>query len=214
MPLLRFIESEVDAIDELVLIVKESDNDMLRRIGHARKRVMSLLRLLITKADVLKAVIKRCAERLAPDSETTLYLGDIQDHVITMLQNLSHCEKTLARAHSNYLAQISIEITQASNRTSDVVMRMTALGGILIPLNVITGELIVSQSRKLSSFFAPLLPSFIQCIKTKNKKGLWGMNVRVPGQDGDNLHWFAGIVTVMAIIVASAVMIVRTYKTV
>lgn len=51
---------------------------MLRRIGHARKRVTVLLRLLITKADVIRAVIKRCAQRLAPDSETTLYLGDIQ----------------------------------------------------------------------------------------------------------------------------------------
>jgi magnesium transporter len=56
-----------------------------------------------------------------------------------MVQNLSHFEKILARAHSNYLAQISIEITQASNRTNDVVMRMTLLASILIPLNVITG---------------------------------------------------------------------------
>ncbi|KAJ3284470.1 CorA metal ion transporter [Borealophlyctis nickersoniae] len=140
MPLLRFIELEVDSIDDLVLILKESEqSDMLRRIGHARKKVMHLLRLLTNKADVLKTVIKRCGERLAPESETTLYLGDIQDHVITMVQNLSHYEKTLARSHSNYLAQISIEITQASNRTNDVVMKMTAVASILVPLNIITG---------------------------------------------------------------------------
>ncbi|KAJ3037700.1 CorA metal ion transporter [Rhizophlyctis rosea] len=138
MPLLQFIELEVDSIDDLVLILKESEqSDMLRRIGHARKKVMGLLRLLTSKADVLKMVIKRTGER--GGLETTLYLGDIQDHVITMVQNLSHYEKTLARSHSNYLAQISIEITQASNRTSDVVMRMTALASILVPLNVITG---------------------------------------------------------------------------
>ncbi|KAJ3347497.1 CorA metal ion transporter [Entophlyctis luteolus] len=140
MPPLRYIELEVDAIDELVLILNEREqSDMLRRIGHARKRVMVLLRLLITKADVIKAVIKRSAQRLSAESDTTLYLGDIQDHIITMVQNLNHCEKTLTRSHSNYLAQISIEITQASNRTNDVVMRMTALASILVPLNVITG---------------------------------------------------------------------------
>ncbi|KAJ3137895.1 CorA metal ion transporter [Physocladia obscura] len=140
MPSLRYIELEVDAIDELVLILKEREqSDMLRRIGHARKRVMMLLRLLITKADVIRAVIKRSGQRLSPESETALYLGDIQDHIITMVQNLTHCEKTLTRSHSNYLAQISIEITQASNRTNDVVMRMTALASILVPLNVITG---------------------------------------------------------------------------
>ncbi|KNC97362.1 uncharacterized protein SPPG_07289 [Spizellomyces punctatus DAOM BR117] len=140
MPLLRFIELEVDSIDDLVLILKESEqSDMLRRIGHARKKVMQMLRLLSTKAEVLRTIIKRCGERLPADSETSLYLGDIQDHVITMVQNLSHYEKTLARSHSNYLAQISIEITQASNRTNDVVMKMTAMASILLPLNVVTG---------------------------------------------------------------------------
>ncbi|KAJ3144302.1 CorA metal ion transporter [Geranomyces variabilis] len=140
MPLLKYVELEVDSIDDLVLILKESEqSDMLRRIGHARKKVMQLLRLISTKADVLKTVIKRCGERLPADSETSLYLGDIQDHAITMQQNLSHYEKTLARAHSNYLAQISIEITVASNRTNDVVMKMTAMASILLPLNVVTG---------------------------------------------------------------------------
>ncbi|KAJ3178002.1 CorA metal ion transporter [Irineochytrium annulatum] len=181
MPVLRFIELEVDSIDDLVLILRESEqSDMLRRIGHARKKVMSLMRLLITKADVIKAVIKRCGEKLAPGSDTTLYLGDIQDHVITMVQNLNHFERILTNAHSNYLAQISIEITQSSNRTSVVVMRMTALASILIPLNVITG--------------------------------LWGMNVRVPGQDDDTLMWFCVIVTCMGFIALVSYSIVRRWK--
>lgn len=56
-----------------------------------------------------------------------------------MVQNLAHYEKTLSRSHSNYLAQILIELTQASNQTNDSVMKMTALASILVPLNVITG---------------------------------------------------------------------------
>ena len=144
IPLLQFIQLEVDSIDDLVLILKESEqSDMLRRIGHARKKVMQILRLMSTKADLVKMIINRCVERLNPESETRYYLEDIHDHVITMNQNAVHYEKTLARSHSNYLAQISIEITQASNRTSDVVMRMTALASILVPLNVITGIIIM-----------------------------------------------------------------------
>ncbi|KAI8843650.1 hypothetical protein BC829DRAFT_482458 [Chytridium lagenaria] len=174
----------LDSIDDLVLILKESEqSDMLRRIGHARKKVMMLMRLLITKADVLKAVIKRCGEKLVPGSETMLYLGDIQDHVITMVQNLNHFENTLARAHSNYLAQISIEITQASNRTSIVVMRMTALASLIV------------------------LYSFVNsCL------GLWGMNVRVPGQDGDSLFWFGAIATCMGVIALISYSLVRRWK--
>jgi len=139
IPYLRTIEIDVDSIDELVLILKESEqNDMLRRIGLARKHVTSLLRLLTDKSDIIKIFIKRLST-LSPKSETLLYLSDVQDHVITMVQNLSHYDKTLTRAHSNYLAQITIEITLTANRTNDIVMKMTALGSIFLPLNVITG---------------------------------------------------------------------------
>lgn len=153
---------------------------MLLRIGQSRKKVMQMMKLLNTKSDVLKVVINRCIERMDFDSDTRFYLGDIQDHVISMVQNLVHYEKTLARAHSNYLAQISIEITQASNRTSDVVMRMTAVASILVPLNVVTG--------------------------------LWGMNVRVPGEGGESLSWFFGILTGMIIFAVSIFYLVRRAK--
>ena len=56
-----------------------------------------------------------------------------------MLQNLNHYENMLSRAHSNYLAQISIEITQLSNTTNDVLNRMTVFATILLPMNVVTG---------------------------------------------------------------------------
>ncbi|KAJ3182748.1 CorA metal ion transporter [Geranomyces variabilis] len=65
-------------------------------------KVMQLFRLLSTKADVLKTVIKRCGQRLPDDSETSLYLGDIQDHAITMVQNLIHFEKTLDRNNRRF----------------------------------------------------------------------------------------------------------------
>jgi len=56
-----------------------------------------------------------------------------------MLQNLSHYEKILSRSHSNYLAQINIEMTSASNETNDVLTKLTVLGSILLPMNLVTG---------------------------------------------------------------------------
>ncbi|KAK9326369.1 hypothetical protein V1517DRAFT_311567 [Lipomyces orientalis] len=137
--------------------------DMLRRIGECRKQVMSIMRLLGYKADVIKGFAKRCTEQweVAPRSEIGLYLGDIQDHIITMVQNLTHYEKLLSRSHSNYLAQINIEMTQVNNDTNDVLGRLTILGTIVLPMNIITG--------------------------------LWGMNVYVPGQDKEGLSWFYSI---------------------
>ncbi len=133
-PLIQSIEYEVDSIDELVLILKEAEqSDMLRRIGTCRKKVMGLLRLMGNKADVVKGLAKRCNENwsVAPKSDIGLYLSDIQDHLITMTQNLNHYEKILSRSHSNYLAQISIEMTDANNQINDVLSKLTALGTVI-----------------------------------------------------------------------------------
>lgn len=118
-PLIQNIEDEVDEIDEAILrlhsvadkrlkdeqgdkeknddttTVADPSGDMLRRVGDCRKRVMSLYRLLGNKADVIKGFAKRCNERweVAPRSEIGLYLGDIQDHIVTMTSNLGHYEK-------------------------------------------------------------------------------------------------------------------------
>lgn len=71
-----------------------SGGDMLRRVGEGRKKVMGLYRLLGNKADVIKGFAKRCNEHwdIAPRSEIGLYLGDIQDHILTMTSNLNHYE--------------------------------------------------------------------------------------------------------------------------
>lgn len=169
-PLITEMQFEVDTIDDLVLIVQEAEHaDMLRRIGNARKRIMFAVRLLAGKAEVVKALIKVSEEMIATSStgDISLYLSDIQDHVLTMLNNMNHYEKIISRAHTNYLAQISIELTQLSNRTNDVVAKLTVLASVIVPMNLVTG--------------------------------LFGMNVKVPGQDEESLRWFFGIVAAFSL---------------
>ncbi|KAL1893757.1 CorA metal ion transporter [Sporothrix stenoceras] len=193
VPLIQKIEEEVDDIDDAILqmhssaagnlmatsrekksenanssgnaaATAEADTNMLLRVGDCRKRVMSLYRLLGNKADVIKGFAKRCNEHweVAPRSEIGLYLGDIQDHIVTMTSNLSHYEKILSRAHGNYLAQINIRMNERQEQTADVLGKLTVLGTIVLPMNIITG--------------------------------LWGMNVWVPGQDGEgDLRYFVVI---------------------
>ncbi|KAJ9612631.1 CorA metal ion transporter [Cladophialophora chaetospira] len=156
VPLITTIEEDVDAIDDLILRAFHETNtlagqsgdrdinekrpeeehaevsgiDMLIRIGECRKKVMALYRLLGNKADVIKGFAKRCNEQweVAPKSEIGLYLGDIQDHILTMTGNLSHYETLLSRAHGNYLAQ-----------TADILGKLTVLGTIVLPMNIVTG---------------------------------------------------------------------------
>lgn len=51
-----------------------------------------------------------------------------------MLQNVSHYDLILGRAHRNYLGQISIELSQAGNTTNGVINRLTFFATIVVPL--------------------------------------------------------------------------------
>ncbi|KAI8343701.1 hypothetical protein BC941DRAFT_412072 [Chlamydoabsidia padenii] len=297
-PLIHQIEHEVETLDDVVLHSPNSTSidqtEMVSRIGFCRKRVMQMLRLLSSKSDVIRALVKRFEERSATlphlprdqyahqqqhplpqhhhqqqhyhqspqqqqhitndniasiidtfhitqkgggesiSSNTTiksppvlntmippstlhqdlfdsailqhpkkgsysyaatwtdveedgrilpdvgLYLGDVQDHIVTMLQNLNHYETLLARTHTNYLAKISIELTQTSNSTNLVIGRLTIFATILLPMNLVTG--------------------------------IWGMNVKVPGGDFDNLAYFFWIVCSLAAFAVFALTLARKWE--
>jgi magnesium transporter len=106
-----------------------------------RKNVMGLMKLLGGKADVLRGFTKRCNAnyKVTPHMDIGLYLGDIQDHVVTMMTNLGHFEKMLSRAHSNYLAQLSIDNITQGNNANKVLSKITLLASILVPLNLVCG---------------------------------------------------------------------------
>jgi magnesium transporter len=141
-PVIRGIEDEADAIEDQVFTARiEDSRAILRSIGDCRKRVMQLLRLLGGKADVIKGFAKRCNESysVAPRGDVGMYLSDIQDHVVTMMSNLAHFEKMLSRAHSNYLAQISVDQVVQGNDSNAALQKVTVIATILVPLNLICG---------------------------------------------------------------------------
>ncbi|EEY22531.1 magnesium transporter ALR1 [Verticillium alfalfae VaMs.102] len=157
-PIIRKIELEADSIEDEVFVIREGDSSVfLRSIGRVCKNCMALMRLLGGKADVLRGFTKRCNEnyKVTPRMDIGLYLGDIQDHVVTMVTNLGHFEKILSRSHSNYLAQLSINNIAQGTDTNRVLSKITFLASILVPMNLVSG--------------------------------LFGMNVRVPFQDGPNV---------------------------
>ncbi|PYH86612.1 putative cora family metal ion transporter [Aspergillus uvarum CBS 121591] len=176
-PVIREIEVESEAIEDLVFIARMDDfESFLPRIGGLRKKVMSLMRLLGGKADVIRGFSKRCNEQysVTPRGDIGLYLGDIQDHVVTMMSNLAHFEKMLSRSHTNYLAQLNVTNLMLGNHVNKVLSKVTLIATMLVPMNLICG--------------------------------LFGMNVEVPGQHTESLAWFFGIIGVIgAIIIISGV---------
>ncbi|KAI8870283.1 hypothetical protein GQ42DRAFT_115771, partial [Ramicandelaber brevisporus] len=151
-PILRAIESEVDEIDSLSLKPSQAQEqqEVLMRISCTRRRLIALLRAFPEKTEVIRAIVKHSTHKAsqtttaattaaAADHDISLYFDDIQDHIITMLATARHLDLILARAHSAYLAQVSLALTETANATNNVASKLTILGSILIPLNIITG---------------------------------------------------------------------------
>lgn len=182
-PVIREVEVESEAIEDHVFIARVDDfESFLPRIGELRKKVMSLMRLLGGKADVIKGFSKRCNEQysVTPRGDIGLYLGDIQDHVVTMMSNLGHFEKMLSRSHANYLAQLNVTNLVLGNHVNKVLSKVTLIATMLVPMNLICG--------------------------------LWGMNVPVPGKNSEGLGWFFGIVGILGLIVVVSTIAARWLK--
>ena len=59
------IEYEADAIEDAVFTARDTDfSSMLQRIGESRRKVMTLMRLLSGKADVIKMFAKDVKKKL------------------------------------------------------------------------------------------------------------------------------------------------------
>jgi len=141
-PVIRDAERESEHIEDQVFIAREDDFlALLRQIGECRKCVLNMMRLLGGKADVIKGFAKRCNEQyqMTPRGDIGLYLGDIQDHVVTMMSNLTHVEKMLSRSHANYLAQLNVDNILKGNSTNKALAKITVVATILVPLNLVTG---------------------------------------------------------------------------
>jgi len=171
------IETEVQVLDDLVLILGQSEkNDLLLRINNARKRIAVLFRVLSPKKQVFEALSSLDLPHVAP--ELRLYMRDALDHLNIMLEKLTFAKEMLLSSQSTYLAQISIEVALSSNRMSTTVNKLTSVATIILPLTLISG--------------------------------IWGMNVRVPGQSSCNqeeetLVWFYVILgTMVSIFVFTA----------
>lgn len=142
LPPIRAIEEEVDSIEDQVFSAREEDaRPILRAIADCRKKCMSILRLLGSKPDVIKGFAKRCNEQYsaAPRGDVGMYLSDIQDHVVTYRDNLSHSEQLLSRLHNNFLAQINVDHIASGNRVNKILGKVTLIASIIVPLNVVTG---------------------------------------------------------------------------
>ncbi|SCW03784.1 LAFE_0G18140g1_1 [Lachancea fermentati] len=141
MTLMRLLSGKADVIK----MFAKRCQDEVNGIGPALTSQLNIANLQYSQPGISKDDFARqgtptnYTNRAQPRADIALYLGDIQDHVVTMFQNLLSYEKIFSRSHANYLAQLQVESFNSNNKVTEMLSKVTIIGTILVPLNVVTG---------------------------------------------------------------------------
>lgn len=165
---MRTIERESEAIEDQVFIARIDDvKALIPQIDFLRKKITHITRVLHGKVDVLNGFVKRCqapgkgadADAVFPNGDLLLYLGDVQDHLVTTLSSLAHTDEIISRSRVNCLAQLSATNIRVSFAINSIMGKLTLLAAVIVPMHLVTGlfgmnvEVPGQHSSGLSWFF-------------------------------------------------------------
>ncbi|KAG2159816.1 uncharacterized protein EDB93DRAFT_18058 [Suillus bovinus] len=132
--------------------------DTLLRMARARRLVTSLTRLLATKSEVISQIRKRflISGRQAPspqandDLDIAIYMGDVQDHILTLQQSLYHYEHMLSDSHPAYLTQLQTRLAMAKGYADKIILALSLISiGILciqIPIGLFSQNIKIPKN--------------------------------------------------------------------
>ncbi len=129
-PLVDRIATDVETLEESILEHERSE-DTLGRILGLRRALVHLRKLLVPQRDVFARLSKRGGEGPVAD-RTAVYFRDVHDHVLRILEAVDATRDLLGNALDAYL-------WTGSQRTNEIVKRLTLLSAIFLPLAFITG---------------------------------------------------------------------------
>jgi Mg2+ and Co2+ transporter CorA len=74
--------------------------ELIPQVDVLRKKITHIIRCLHGKVDVLNGFVKRCQSPdkppIFPDGDMLLYLGDVQDHLVTTMSTLAHLDDIIS----------------------------------------------------------------------------------------------------------------------
>ncbi|KAG1757622.1 hypothetical protein EDB19DRAFT_1901130 [Suillus lakei] len=125
---------------------RTTTTNTLLRMARARRLVTSLARLLATKSEVISQIRKRfliggrqtASPRGNDDLEIAIYMGDVQDHILTLQQSLHHYEHMLSDSHPAYLTQLRSGLAKTKEYTDKAILTVSlvSIGVLCIQLPI------------------------------------------------------------------------------
>lgn len=112
----------------------------VRRMARTRRLVTSLTRFLAAKSEVVAQVKKRLLNTgeagigngTHDDQDVFMYMGDVQDHILSLQQSLAHYERLLSQSHPTYLTELRISVSKGKSRSDNAIVYLTTISlGVL-----------------------------------------------------------------------------------
>ena len=127
-PILDLLSEELETLEDRILARAQPSD--LQRIFALKRSLTSMRRVLSPERDVFALLAKRGDPRVS--ERTALYYRDVYDHLVRIYESIDTGRDLLGNALDAYLSMIS-------NRTNEIMKRLTILSAVFMPLAFITG---------------------------------------------------------------------------
>jgi Mg2+ and Co2+ transporter CorA len=131
---------EVDNLDDLVFVLTYSEhNDLLRRIGLAKKTMIAYRRMLYPKMDICSRMIAQgeILKRFITKANR-VQLRDVLDHLNNCAEKLTSARENLMHTHSNYITKVQIDISRETSRSDEFMNRIVVISTLIAPCMLVT----------------------------------------------------------------------------
>jgi magnesium transporter len=127
-PILDTIDDEIDRIE--TSIIERADSTIVADIFRLKRDLNVLRRVLGPERDLMQVLASPRTPRL--DAEAQLYLRDVYDHAVRMVEQVDSYRDIVTGALDVYLSSVS-------NRLGEQTRRLTIVATIFLPLTFLTG---------------------------------------------------------------------------
>lgn len=146
-PVLETLGLHIEAIEDLILKRPNGARNM-ERLHKLRRAVFQLRRMLWPQRDVVSQLLRE--DQSAFGTETRIYLRDIYDHAVQILDVVESYRDMLASVMDVYLSSLSM-------RLNDVMRTLTVISTLFMPLTFIAGVYGMNFDREASPWNMPEL---------------------------------------------------------
>jgi len=127
-PIMDLLADNLENIEDKVL--ERHNPEDLARIFALKRTLVLMRKVLSPERDLFAVLSKRGDPRVS--EKTALYFRDVYDHLVRIYESIDTGRDLLGNALDAYLSM-------ASNRTNEIMKRLTLLSAVFFPLTFITG---------------------------------------------------------------------------